>query len=168
MARLEPITSWYMGRALNHSRNFRSIPENTIKGDTRHYFEPNRFNANLKPHSHLFILFYILIYIAITISLSLSLSLFFSRVFYTLSSFNTNIHLFSTKFMYVSVLVLTLPDEPTAPFMLVDQRVRLLRIHPLRRRAGYQTEKVRVHRRRQILQFGAYALILSSPIVIRN
>ena len=68
--------------SLEHSRNFWSTLENTIKGGTRHYFEPNRFNASLKPHSHLCILFYINIYIAVIISLSLSLSL----VFYTLSS----------------------------------------------------------------------------------
>ena len=81
MARLEPMTSWYMGRALKHqaiccntkdysylsfiiesrcifqislehSRNFRSTPENTIKGGTRHFFEQNWFNASLKPLSH--------------------------------------------------------------------------------------------------------------------
>ena len=41
--------------------------------------------------------------------------------------------------------------------MPTDQRELLLWIHPLRHRARYQIEKVRVHRRCQILHFGVYA-----------
>ena len=41
--------------------------------------------------------------------------------------------------------------------MPADMRVRLLRVHLLRRRPRYQTEKIRVRRRRPILQFNVYA-----------
>ena len=55
MEKLKPMTLCYISRALDHwniLETWRGTPENTIKQGTRHYFEPNRFNTNLKPPSH--------------------------------------------------------------------------------------------------------------------
>ena len=75
------IENWCIFQvSLEHSRNIRSTPENTIKGGTRHYIEPNWFNASLTPPSHPCIFF------PHNISMSSSFSLSLCLVFYTFFS----------------------------------------------------------------------------------
>ena len=60
------------------------LPESTIKGGTRHYVEPNWFNASLKPHRY-FVLTLHIIYHLLSSFLSLSSSLSLSLSFLSLS-----------------------------------------------------------------------------------
>ena len=76
--------------SVQHSSTFKTSLENTIKGGTRHYVEPNWFNASLKPHSYfvltLHIIYYLLSFISLVhaISLSLSSSISLSRESYAI------------------------------------------------------------------------------------
>ena len=100
---------------LTHSRSFKTPPENTIKGGTRHCVEPNWFNASLKPHSYFVLTLHIIYHLSSSSSLSLSLFLVTSIYIYIYRSLLFSLPLSGVLRSSVLLVLIVLPFSSTNP-----------------------------------------------------